>query len=218
MKGRFKLISFDFDGVIITQVNSWGFLREYKKIPEGKEKDYLKKKINAKEFRDSEHVLFKAAKLHRQDFIEAGKLLILQPGAKEVIKKLHKNHLKIIFNSAAPDIMIQQKVNEIGPECILGIYSMQPQFDEQGYFQDTFLPFEDKNFNVDKIAVIEHVRKKENIQKDEVAHIGDGLTDIICFKKYYGISYNVHHEKVRSAAQEHVESLGELIDLIVQES
>ncbi|MHA1299516.1 MAG: HAD-IB family phosphatase [Candidatus Helarchaeota archaeon] len=214
MKDRFKLISFDFDGVMIEQVNSWGFLREYKKIPEGKIKEY-KVKLNPKEFRDSEHELFKAAGLHYNDFVAAGKLLKLQPYVKEVVKKLHKSGMIIIINSAAPHIMIQQKVNEIGPEYIKGIYSMEPQFDEKGFFYDTILPFETEDFNVDKIAVIEHVRKEENIASDQVVHIGDGLTDIICFKKYYGISYNVHHEKVKLAAHKHIESLKELIDLLV---
>jgi len=214
LKGQFKLVSFDFDGVMISQVNSWGFLREFKNIPEGKIKDY-KVKLNPKEFRESEHELFKAARLHYDDFVAAGNALILQPYVKEVVKELYNHGMKIIINSAAPHIMIQQKVNEIGKEYILGIYSMEPQFDEKGFFYDTILPFETKDFNVDKIAVIEHVRKQENIEKGEVVHIGDGLTDIICFKEYYGISYNVHHEKVKLAAHKHIESLRELLDILI---
>lgn len=214
MKRQFKLISFDFDGVWIEQVNSWGFLREFKNIPEGRIKDY-KIKLNPKEFRDSEHELFKAAKLHYDDFVAAGKALVLKPHIGEVIKELYNNGMKIIINSAAPHIMIQQKVNEIGSNYILGIYSMEPQFDSEGFFYDTILPFETKNYDVDKIGIIEYVRKKENIERDKVVHIGDGITDIVCFKEYYGISYNVHNEKVKLAANRHIESLKELLDILI---
>ena len=185
LKNKFKLISFDFDGVITTQVNSWGFLREYKQIPKGRIGDY-KVKLNPREFRNSEHELFKKVKLHYRDFIVAGKLLELQPLIKEVIKELHDNGIKIIINSAAPHVMIQQKVmNEIGSKYILQIFSMHPLFDFEGYFYDTFLPFETENFDVDKIGAIEFARKNENIKRDEIVHVGDGLADIICFKKYY---------------------------------
>ena len=214
MVNKYKLISFDFDGVITDQVNSWGFLRDYKNIPKGRIDDY-RVKLNPREFRDTEHELFKSIKLRFIDFINAGKALSLQPLVKEVIKELSDNGIIIIINSAAPHLMIQQQVNEIGPEYIQQIFSMHPLFDVNGYFFDTFLPFETNNFEVDKIAAIEFTRELNNIEIDEVVHIGDGMTDIICFKKYYGISYNVHHEKVKEASHKHIESLGELVDFLI---
>jgi len=147
--------------------------------------------------------------------VEAGELLNLQPLVKEVIKDLYEAGLKIIINSAAPHVMVQQKIKEIGPQYFLQIFCMHPLFDFKGYFFDTFLPFETENFDVDKIGVIEFTRKRENIKKEEVLHIGDGMTDIICFKEYHGISYNVHNEEVRKSANKHIESLGELIDLLL---
>ena len=50
-----KVISFDFDGVIVTQMNSWGLIREMKQMPEGRIDDYAKGIINGKEFRNSSH-------------------------------------------------------------------------------------------------------------------------------------------------------------------
>jgi len=214
LRPKFKLISFDFDGVMITQVNSWGFLREYKGIPKGRIDDY-KTKLNPREFRNTEHILFKQAKLHYNDFIEAGKLLTLQPLIKEVVKELYYNGLIIIINSAAPHLMIQQKVNEIGSKYIRQIFAMHPLFDYRGYFYDTFLPFETEDFEVDKIGAIEYIRKMDGIKKEEVAHIGDGISDIICFEEYYGISYNVHNEKVKKSADVHIESLGELLNILI---
>ncbi|MHA1269566.1 MAG: HAD family hydrolase [Candidatus Helarchaeota archaeon] len=214
VSNKFKLVSFDFDGVMITQVNSWGFLREYKNIPKGRINDY-KKKLNPREFRESEHVLFRKVNLHFKDFVEAGKLLTLQPLIKEVIKELFDNNLIIIINSAAPNIMIQQKVEEIGNKYFQQIFSMHPLFDFKGYFYDTFIPFETDDFDVDKIGAIEFIRKENHIRPDEIVHIGDGLSDIICFKRYFGISYNVHHEKVKNASDKHIESLGELVDFLI---
>ncbi|MBD3230587.1 MAG: HAD-IB family phosphatase [Candidatus Lokiarchaeota archaeon] len=215
MKKEFKLVSFDFDGVLIEQVNSWGFLRDFKNIPKGKIDQY-KVSLNPREFRNSEHDLFKEARLHYNDFIEAGKNLTLQPLAKEVVRELHANGLKIVINSAAPHIMINQKVKQIGKECFKQVFSMHPLFDYRGYFYDTFLPFETKNFEMDKIQALEFARKYYNdIKKNEVVHIGDGLTDIICFENYYGISYNVHSERVKAASDMHIESLGKLIDILI---
>jgi len=211
---RFKLISFDFDGVIIEQVNSWGFLREFKNIPKGRFEDY-KTKLNPREFRETEHELFKSVKLHYKDFELAGQLLTLQPLVKEVIQELYEHKMIIIINSAAPKIMIQQKVNEIGKKYFWGIFGMVPLFDYEGYFYDTILPFETENYEVDKIAVIEFVRNLENISHDEVVHIGDGITDIPVFKEYYGISFNVHHEKVKNESDLHINSLAELIDILL---
>jgi phosphoglycolate phosphatase-like HAD superfamily hydrolase len=214
VKKEYKLISFDFDGVMIKEVNSWGFLRDFKNIPKGKI-DLYKTKLNPREFRDTEHELFREVKLHYRDFVEAGKLLTLQPLVKEVVRELYQRGKEIIINSAAPHIMIQQKVEEIGSNYIDHIFSMHPLFDYRGFFYDTFLPFETETYEVDKIAAIEFARKMKHIKKDEVVHVGDGKTDIICFEKYYGISYNVHHDNVREAAHIHIESLGELIDILV---
>ncbi|MHA1311265.1 MAG: HAD family hydrolase [Candidatus Helarchaeota archaeon] len=212
MNNKFKLISFDFDGVITVQVNSWGFLRDYMNIPKGRIDDY-KVSLNPREFRETEHILFKKAKLHYRDFIEAGKLLTLQPLVKEVIKELYENGLIIIINSSAPNIMIHQKVKEIGHEYIRQIFAMHPLFDYKGYFYDTFLPFETDNYEVDKIGAIKFMQKNYNIKKDEIAHIGDGITDVKVFKEYFGISFNIHNEKVREYSQIHIDSLGELINI-----
>ncbi len=124
-------------------------------------------------------------------------------------------HGRDIFAPVSAHLSLGTNINEIGKKYFWGIFGMVPLFDYEGYFYDTILPFETENYEVDKIAVIEFVRNLENISHDEVVHIGDGITDIPVFKEYYGISFNVHHEKVKNESDLHINSLAELIDILL---
>ncbi|MFX1293400.1 MAG: haloacid dehalogenase-like hydrolase [Promethearchaeota archaeon] len=209
-----RVISFDFDGVIVNQVNSWGLIREILGIPEGRIKSYIKGTINGKQFRDSEHILFKQYNLRYEHFIQAGKQEQFHPNVKETIEEsFHKGYI-LLINSAGPRPIILTVLRRFQPSTFKYIFSMIPLFDINNYFYDTYLPFEDDNYDMDKVKVLELVAKRENIPVESIIHVGDGFTDISCFKKCIGVSFNSHNQKVIQSAQYNLENFKDLIPLI----
>jgi HAD superfamily phosphoserine phosphatase-like hydrolase len=208
------VISFDFDGVIVNQINSWGLIRELKGIPEGNIEEYATGKINGKQFRDSEHILFKKYDLRYENFIEAGKRENFHPKVKETIEKLFEKGYILFVNSAGPRPVILTVLRRFEPRAFKYVYSMVPLFDANNVFYDTQVPYEDANHDVDKVKVLEEVAKKENIAVESIIHVGDGVTDIPCFKKCVGISFNSHNPKVVQSAQYNLENFEDLVPLL----
>lgn len=208
------IISFDFDGVIVTQMNSWGLIREIKGVPEGRLEDYAKRRINGKEFRDSEHTLFIQHKLCYEDFIQAGKQEQFHQNVYETIGKLQKKGCIMCINSAGPRPTILMVLRRFQPQPFKYVYSMIPLFDVNNIFYDTYLPFEDENRDVDKVRVMQEIATKEEAPLESIVHVGDGVTDIPCFKLGIGISFNSHNPKVVQSAKYNMTDFKELIPLI----
>ncbi len=213
---KHRVISLDFDGVIVDQINSWGLIREIKKIPEGKIEEYAKGIVNGKEFRESEHILFKKHNLRYEDFIEAGKREKFHTGVKATIEKLHKEGYILFVNSAGPRPVILTVLRRFQPQAFKYVYSMVPLFDVDNVFYDTHLPYEDENFDVDKVKVLEVVAEKENVPIESIVHVGDGVTDIACFKKCIGVSFNSHNQKVVQSAKYNIQKFEELVPLLAK--
>ncbi|NVM56052.1 MAG: HAD family hydrolase [Candidatus Helarchaeota archaeon] len=211
---KHKVISFDFDGVIVDQMNSWGLIRDIKGIPEGKIEEYSKGLISGKEFRDSEHVLFKQCNLRYEDFIQAGKQEKFHPRVKETIVKLSQKGYVLFVNSAGPRPTILTVLRRFQPQAFKYIFSMVPLFDVNNVFYDTQLLYEDENRDVDKVKVLEVVAQKENVPIESIIHVGDGVTDISCFKKCVGVSFNSHNPKVVQSAQYNLENFEDLVSLL----
>jgi len=208
------VISFDFDGVIVTQMNSWGLIREIKGIPEGRLEEYAKRLINGKEFRDSEHLLFKEYQLCYDDFIQAGNQEEFHPNVYESVITLARNGHILCINSAGPRPTILTVLRRFQPQPFKHVYSMIPLFDINNIFYDTYLPFEDANRDVDKVRVMREIAQKEGVQLESIIHVGDGITDIPCFELCIGISFNSHSSKVVQSAQYNITDFGELTQLI----
>ncbi|MHA1785485.1 MAG: HAD family hydrolase [Candidatus Helarchaeota archaeon] len=209
-----KLISFDFDGVIVSGFNTWFKIRTLRKIPDGRFPEYQKGILNGLEFRESEHVLFKEVKLCKQDFIDVAKILKLSPNIKKVAKLLNDEGYILIINSAAPKLSIETKLKIEGMNSFKYIYSMVPLFDENGMFYDTYIKFLDENKDFDKLQVLKEVSKREGIKLSEMIHVGDGINDIKAFKSCVGISYNAQNEKVRESAKYNINDLMEIITIV----
>ncbi len=208
------IICFDFDGVLVTQMNSWGLIREIKGVQEGKLEDYAKRLINGKEFRDSEHFLFIQHKLCYNDFIQAGNQEQFHPNVQETIVKLQKNGYIMCINSAGPRPTILTVLRRFQPQPFKYVYSMIPLFDVNNVFYDTYLPFEDENRDVNKVRVMQEIAKKEEAPLESIVHVGDGVTDIPCFKLGIGISFNSHNPKVVQSARYNMTDFKELIPLL----
>ncbi len=208
------IISFDFDGVIVDQMNSWGLIREMKGMPEGRIDDYANRKINGKEFRDSEHIIFKEFNLKYDDFIEAGKKEILHKNVFGTINELYNRGCILFVNSAGPRPTILTVLRRFQPQPFKYIFSMVPLFDIYNDFYDTYLPFEDNNHDVDKVKVLHEVARKENVPVESIIHVGDGITDIPCFKICIGVSFNSHNRKVIENAIHNIENFQDLLELI----
>ncbi|MHA1277670.1 MAG: HAD family hydrolase [Candidatus Helarchaeota archaeon] len=213
---KYTVISLDFDGVIVDQINSWGLIREIKGIPEGRIDEYAKGIINGKGFRDSEHILFRQHHLTYEDFIEAGKRERFHEGVKETIEKLHREGYILCVNSAGPRPTILTVLRRFQPQAFKYVYSMVPLFDVNNVFYDTYLPYEDENHDVDKVKVLELIADNEEVPVETIIHVGDGVTDIPCFKKCIGISFNSHSQKVVQSAKYNIEKFEELISLLYQ--
>ncbi len=211
---KHKVISFDFDGVLVTQMNSWGLIREIKGIPEGNLEDYAKGIINGKEFRDSEHILFKKYNLRYEDFILAGTKETFHPHVKETIEALFHKGYVLLINSAGPRPTILTVLRRFDPQPFKYVFSMVPLFDTNNIFYDTYLPFEDTNYDVDKVQILHEVVKKENVPLESIVHVGDGTTDIPCFKLCVGVSFNSHSKKVVQSARYNLEKFEDLVSFI----
>lgn len=209
-----RVISFDFDGVIVTQMNSWGLIREMKGMPEGRLEEYGSGKINGKEFRDSEHILFKQFNLTYNDFIEAGKREQLHPNVKETINTLRQKGYILFINSAGPRPTILTVLRQFQTQPFKYVFSMIPLFDTNNVFYDTLVPFEDSNHDVDKVKVLAEVAEKEDVPIDSIIHVGDGITDVSCFKKCIGVSFNSHSTKVIQNAKYNLENFADLVELV----
>ncbi|NVM30941.1 MAG: haloacid dehalogenase-like hydrolase [Candidatus Helarchaeota archaeon] len=214
MDQKKTLISFDFDGVIVNQMNSWGLIRDRKGMPDGRIDDYATGKINGKEFRDSEHVIFKKFNLRYEDFIEAGKKEKLHSNVLETIMELYNRGYILLVNSAGPRPTILTVLRRFQPQPFKYVFSMVPLFNVNNVFYDTYLPFEDSNQDVDKVRVLVEVAKRENVPVKSIIHVGDGVTDIACFKICIGVSFNSHNRKVIENAKYNLEEFKDLIDLI----
>jgi phosphoserine phosphatase len=211
---KHKVISFDFDGVLVTQMNSWGLIREIKGIPEGNLEDYAKGVINGKEFRDSEHILFKKSNLRYEDFILAGTKETFHPHVKETIEALFHKGYVLLINSAGPRPTILTVLRCFDPQPFKYVFSMVPLFDINNIFYDTYLPFEDANHDVDKVRILQEVVKKENVPLESIVHVGDGTTDIPCFKLCVGVSFNSHSKKVVQSARYNLEKFEDLVSFV----
>ncbi|HUX98000.1 MAG TPA: haloacid dehalogenase-like hydrolase [Candidatus Deferrimicrobium sp.] len=211
---RIKVISLDYDGVIVSQINTWGLIREIRGIPEGRLEEYTKGIINGKGFRDTEHVLFKKNNLKYEDFIEAGNQEKLHPNVKETIQQLYERDYVLFINSAGPRPTILTVLRRWNPQPFKYVFSMIPLFDVNNVFYDTFLPFEDMNHDVDKVRVLQEVAQREEIPIESIVHVGDGVTDIACFKVCIGISFNSHSKKVVQSAKYNLENFKDLIPLL----
>jgi len=204
----------DYDGVIVSQINTWGLIREIRGIPEGRLEEYTKGIINGKGFRDTEHVLFKKNNLKYEDFIEAGNQEKLHPNVKETIQQLYERDYVLFINSAGPRPTILTVLRRWNPQPFKYVFSMIPLFDVNNVFYDTFLPFEDMNHDVDKVRVLQEVAQREEIPIESIVHVGDGVTDIACFKVCIGISFNSHSKKVVQSAKYNLENFKDLIPLL----
>jgi phosphoserine phosphatase len=209
-----KIISFDFDGVIVTQMNSWGLIREIKGIPEGRLDEYAKRLINGKEFRDTEHLLFREYNLGYDDFIQAGNQEEFHPNVYESIIALYQRGHILCINSAGPRPTILTVLRRFEPQPFKYVYSMIPLFDINNIFYDTYLPFEDDNRDVDKVRVMQEIAQKEEVPLESLVHLGDGASDLPCFERCIGISFNSHNPKVIQSAQYNITDFNELIPLI----
>jgi len=209
-----KLISFDFDGVIVHGFNTWFKIRDLRNVPEGRYEEFQKGLLNGLEFREAEHVLYKQVNLCKQDFIDVAEIQEVSQNAIEVVTKLHERGIILAINSAGPKLSIQSKLKLENIDYFKYICSMVPLFDENDLFYDTDVPFLDVNMMFDKVKPLEIFAKKENIKFNEMIHIGDGMNDVAAFKKCIGVSYNVQSRKIKESADYNIEDLNELLTLV----
>ncbi|NHI90911.1 MAG: HAD family hydrolase [Candidatus Lokiarchaeota archaeon] len=209
-----KLISFDFDGVIVHGFNTWFKIRELRNIPEGRYLDFQNGLIDGLEFRNSEHVLYKQVKLCKKDFEDVANILELSPHVKEVITELKNQGYILAINSAGPKLSIQTKLEREGINFFKYICSMIPLFDANGFFYDTSVPYLDEIKMFDKLKALELISKKESIPLKEMVHVGDGVNDIKAFEKSIGISYNPQNKRVIESAKYNIDDLKDLIPLL----
>lgn len=209
-----RVISFDFDGVLVNQMNSWGLIRDMKGMPEGRIDEYASGKINGKAFRDTEHLIFREFNLVYDDFIKAGNKEELHSQVVKTIMGLYQRGYIMFINSAGPRPTILTVLKRFRPQPFKYVYSMIPLFDVNNVFYDTYLPFEDENYDVDKVKVLREVAQKEEVPMESIIHVGDGVTDIKCFNKCIGISFNSHSSKVVASAQYNLENFEDLIAIV----
>lgn len=179
-----KLIIFDFDGTLSKPnklPSSWA--RIWNKIGREKDDEFLYEKyrngeLNYNQWAEEVLKVYKDSGVNKNLLKEIAKDTLLLDNAKNVLKYLFENDIKIIILSGG----IKNIIDMVLKKCLKYIYQIEAQE----------LIF-DKNGKLDKITILNHqiedksqyvdfVMKKLNLEADEVIFFGNGKNDEDVYK------------------------------------
>jgi len=196
-----RAIVFDLDGVLIESHSSWERLHEYFGADEEKRKEnmsrYFSKEIDYGQWIREDVSLWKRNGQfpHKSEVENALKNYVFIDGARECIRILKENELKLFIISAGIDLLAQNAGRELG---IYDIWANGFQYNEKGY-----LTGEDV-WRVDllrKDIIINKIMEKNRFNKEEIISIGDSKYDIPMFNSSgFSIAFDPKDEEVKKEA------------------
>jgi phosphoserine phosphatase len=195
---KYKLVVFDFDGVIADTISSWVWVHDHFGVNNDASLElYLSDHIDDLEFMRRDIALWQNKKPNIS-IKDIEKILIdvpLMEGTQETINKLHENEIQTAIISGGLDIMVHRVAADLGIDYVLanGLDS-----NEDGTLTgEGILRVELKNKAGPMQKLLEHF----NVKPSETAAVGNGHIDVPMFR-YAGlkIAFNPDDEIVKNNA------------------
>ena len=201
---KYKLIAFDFDGVIADTVSSWVWVHEHFGVNNDASLElYLEDKIDDREFMRRDIALWHAKKsditIHDLETILAG--VPLMKGTHETLEVLKAHGLKTGIISGGLDIMVDRVAQDIGIDYVI---ANGLEANEDGTLTgEGILRVELKNKAVPMQKLLEHF----GVDSAECVAVGNGHIDVPMFKfAALSIAFNPNDNIVKENADVVIET------------
>ena len=191
---KYKLISFDMDGVIFEHCNFWMELHKaFGTYEEGKEltKKYVKTNY-AKLVEEVVEKLWKGKP--SSTYLNLIKTIGYMPGAPETLATLHKRGYKTAIISSGPSHLAQRAQKELGIDYI---YTNELVIDDEKVTGDFRWPVA----NDRKAVILRQLAKDNNIDLKDIIVVGDSDNDVKMMRMVgQGIAFRTDSEELKKVA------------------
>jgi len=210
---QIKLVVFDMDGTIIEPRSSWAMIHEHFGTDNTEMLQlYIDHKISDKDFVKADIQLWNSKSDKPVDEKYINSILDKakpRKGAEELIANLHKANVKTIILSGGIQFLADKWARKWNMD---GALANELIDDKNGNLTAII-----KSSGHNKGPVMEKMIEKYNLEKNEIAAIGDTMVDIPTFERAgLSVAVNTEDERVITKADYHLKGdLTELIKLIL---
>ena len=210
---QIKLVVFDMDGTIIEPRSSWAMIHEHFGTDNTEMLQlYIDHKISDKDFVKADIQLWNSKSDKPVDEKYINSILDKakpRKGAEELITNLHKANVKTIILSGGIQFLADKWARKWNMD---GALANELIDDKDGNLTAII-----KSSGHNKGPVMEKMIEKYNLEKNEIAAIGDTMVDIPTFERAgLSVAVNTEDERVITKADYHLKGdLTELIKLIL---
>ena len=210
---QIKLVVFDMDGTIIEPRSSWAMIHEHFGTDNTEMLQlYIDHKISDKEFVKADIQLWNSKSDKPVDEKYINSILDKakpRKGAEELITNLHKANVKTIILSGGIQFLADKWARKWNMD---GALANELIDDKNGNLTAII-----KSSGHNKGPVMEKMIEKYNLEKNEIAAIGDTMVDIPTFERAgLSVAVNTEDERVITKADYHLKGdLTELTKLIL---
>ncbi|MFL2940134.1 MAG: HAD-IB family phosphatase [Candidatus Poseidoniales archaeon] len=210
---QIKLVVFDMDGTIIEPRSSWAMIHEHFGTDNTEMLQlYIDHKISDKEFVKADIQLWNSKSDKPVDEKYINSILDKakpRKGAEELIANLHKANVKTIILSGGIQFLADKWARKWNMD---GALANELIDDKNGNLTAII-----KSSGHNKGPVMEKMIEKYNLEKNEIAAIGDTMVDIPTFERAgLSVAVNTEDERVITKADYHLKGdLTELTKLIL---
>lgn len=208
-----KIVFFDCDGVLIFGI-PWGQMELALGISEKTTaelwKSYYSGKISFKKWNDITEEFYREKKLTKSIYIDNMKKYSINPEARQIIKYLKSQKIKIAIISSGTDTYVKEVAKKLKVNYWRANYRFL--FDKKGRFFRMEYGIEDPKA---KVQEVKEICKKLKISPTESIFVGDSDNDIAAFKfTKHGVLYKSKNENHKKLAWKTIENLLEIKDII----
>ena len=210
---QIKLVVFDMDGTIIEPRSSWAMIHEHFGTDNTEMLQlYIDHKISDKDFVKADIQLWNSKSDKPVDEKYINSILDKakpRKGAEELISNLHKANIKTIILSGGIQFLADKWARKWNMD---GALANELIDDKNGNLTAII-----KSSGHNKGPVMEKMIEKYNLEKNEIAAIGDTMVDIPTFERAgLSVAVNTEDERVITKADYHLKGdLTELTKLIL---
>jgi phosphoserine phosphatase len=176
---KYKLVVFDFDGVIADTISSWVWVHEHFGVNNDASLElYLDDKIDDLEFMRRDIALWRAKKsdIKIKDIENILVNVPIMKGTKETIDRLHATGIHTGIISGGLDIMVHRVAKDLGIDYVL---ANGLQADDSGKLTgEGILRVELKNKSVPMQRLLDYFK----VTPEETVAVGNGHIDVPMFK------------------------------------
>jgi phosphoserine phosphatase len=202
-RGRFDLVAFDMDGVLVDYRSCWTWIHDHFSVDNEEALDlFIRGEIDDLEFMRRDIALWKERNpgLCRRDLDHILEPLPITKGIDETVRALKANGIRAVIISGGIDIVAERIAHHYGFDDFL---ANGVECDREGLVTgEGVLRVELKN----KRAAMEALLRKYEVPRERAASVGDSFIDISMFEASgMSIAYNPSDDMVRRHATHVVE-------------